>query len=379
MVVLVLAVCSPGALAQVSTRSAQSDCQREAARNGYQVIRTGDFRQMSDGWQLELTLRSPQGRTDDGICTVRTSTGQVSFSGFDFGGAGGGAGMRFDCQSEDYKYRECQLPVDGRARMVRQYSRPTAAGGTCQEGQSWGQRGDRVWVDRGCRAQFEVERGAGGGGPGSGYFDCRSTDGRYQECRIQGGKDAQLVRAYNNSCRRDSTWGVRPGLVWVTAGCQAQFRAVGGGGGGPSDMPQRVEASCRAEAQRQFITVQNVTPARSHGTYWQATVHGKLRGHPVAADCRYDPKNNRSSLFLDQGGGAGGGSNELKVRAETACMAHAKRVGYQVFGQNAAAFVQNGLTVGLQLKRGNALSQASCFYETRTGQTRLDEVSPQPR
>jgi hypothetical protein len=140
-----------------------------------------------------------------------------------------------------------------------------------------------------------------------------------------------------------------------------------------------VEASCRAEAQRQFITVQNVTPARSHGTYWQATVHGKLRGHPVAADCRYDPKNNRSSLFFDQGGGAGGGSNELKVRAETTCMAHAKRVGYQVFGQYAAAFVQNGLTVGLQLKRGNALSQASCFYETRTGQTRLDEVRPQPR
>ena len=255
---------------------------------------------------------------------------------------------------------------------VRQYSRATAAGGTCQEGYSWGQRGDRVWVDHGCRAQFEVERGGGGGGgPGGGYFDCRSTDGRYRECRIQGGSDAQLVRAYNNSCRRDSTWGVRPGLVWVTAGCQAQFRAAGGGGGGPSDMPQRVEASCRAEAQRQFITVLNITPARSQGTYWQATVHGKLRGHPVAADCRYDPRNNRSSLSVGQDGGGGGDSNELKIRAETACMAHAKRLGYQVFGQNAAVFVQNGLTVGLQLKRGNALSQASCFYETRTGQTRF--------
>jgi hypothetical protein len=60
-------------------------------------------------------------------------------------------------------------------------------------------------------------------------------------------------------------------------------------------------------------------------------------------------------------------------------MAHAKRLGYQVVGQHAAIIVQNGLTVALQLKRGNALSQASCFYETRSGQTRLDEVRPQPR
>ena len=175
---------------------------------------------------------------------------------------------------------------------------------------------------------------------------------------------------------------MRPGLVWVTAGCQAQFRATGGGGGA-IDIPRRMDASCRAEAQRQFMTVQNITPPRTQGNYWQATVHGKLRGHPVAADCRYDPKTDRSSLSTDQGGrpgtGAGGGSNELKVRAETARMAHAKRVGYQVYGQSAAVFVQNGLTVGLQLKRGNALSQATCYYETRSGQTRLEEVRPQPR
>jgi hypothetical protein len=363
-----------------ATRSAQTACAGEANRNGYQVLRTGNFRQIPDGWQLELTLRNAQGRTDDGTCTVRTSTGQVSFSGFDFGGGGGGGGsggMRFDCASDGYKYRECQLPVDGRARLVRQYSNDK---GPCREGDSWGQRGDRVWVDRGCRAQFEVVRGESGGGQ---YFDCRSTDGRYRECKIQGGRDAQLVRTYTSSCRKDSTWGVRPGVVWVTSGCQAQFRAIGGaggGGGGPSVIQQRAEASCRAEAQRQFIAVLNITPARSQGSYWQATVHGKLRGHPVAADCRYDPKSNRSSLFIDQDGGPGGGGNtDLKSRAETACMAHAKRVGYQVVGQRAASPVQNGLTVGLQLKQGNAIYQTSCFYETRSGQTRLDQVRPQPR
>ena len=367
----------PGPAVAQATRSAQSDCAREANRKGYQVVRTGDFRQITDGWQLVVTLRNAQGRTDDGVCTVRTSTGQVSFSGFDFGGDGGG--MRFDCASDGYKYRECQLPVDGRARLVRQYSNDK---GPCREGYSWGQRGDRLWVDRGCRAQFEVERGAPGGG-GAQYFDCRSTDGRYRECRIQGGSEAQMVRTYTNSCRKDSTWGVRPGVVWVTAGCEAQFRAIGGpggGGGGSSVIQQRAEVSCRTEAERQYIAVLNITPARNQGSYWQAIVHGKLRGHPVAADCRYDPRSNRSSLFVDQGGGsAGGGSTELKVKAETACLSQAKRVGYAVVGQSAAVFVQNGLTVALQLKQGNALYQASCFYESRSGKTRLDQVRPQPR
>ena len=363
----------PAAADAQAGRSAQSDCAREANRRGYQVQRTGDFRQIQDGWQLELTLRNAQGRSDDGICTVRTSTGQVSFSGFEFGaGGGGGGGMLFDCLSEGAKYRECQLPVDGRARLVRRYSKAP-----CEEGYSWGQRGDRVWVDRGCRAQFEVLRGESGGGQ---YFDCRSTDGRYRECRIQGGSDAQMVRTYTGNCRKDSTWGLRPGVVWVTAGCQAQFRATGSAGGGSSSIQPRAEASCRAEAQRQYIAVLNVTPARSQGSYWQATVHGKLRGHPVAADCRYDPKSNRSSVFIDQAGGSGGGGNtDLKVRAEQACMAHAKRVGYTVYGQSAAQSAGNALQVALKLKQGNQLSEAVCYYDVRTGQTRLEQVRPQPR
>lgn len=311
-VIAVVAVAGlwPAAAAQATTRSAQGDCTREANRRGYQVVRSGDFRQIPDGWQLTLTLRNLQGRSDEGVCTVRTSTAQVSFSGFDFGGGESG-GMRFDCQSEGYKYRECQLPVDGRARMVRQYSKATAAGGTCQEGYSWGQRGDRVWVNHGCRAEFEVERGTPGGG---------------------------------------------------------------GGGGG---MQQRVKAACRREAERQYITVLNVTPGRNQGGYWQATVHGKLRGQVVHGDCRFDPQTSRASIFVGPPGGGPG--NELKVRAEQACMAHAKRLGYTVYGQSAAVPAAKGLTVALKLKQGNRLSEASCFYDTRSGQTRLDPVRPQPR
>jgi hypothetical protein len=344
-------------------RSAQGDCVREANRRGYEVLRTGNFRQLSDGWQVEMTLRDRQGRSDDGVCTVRNN-GQVGFAGYDFGGGGGPS---FTCESQNGKYRECQLPIDGRARLVRRLSKAS-----CDEGESWGQRGDRVWVDRGCRAEFEVQRG--GGAVDGQYFDCRSPAGRYRECPFQGGQDVQIVKVYTGNCSRDSTWGVKPGLVWVRAGCQAQFRLTGGGGSG--GMQQRAEAACLAEARRQYITVQRVIPARNQGSYWQSTVHGQLRGLSVAADCRYDPKTGSASIFITPGGGAG---NDVKVKAEQACMAHAKRLGYGVVGQSAARPATNGLTVALQLKQGNQLFQASCFYETRSGQTRLDQLRPQPR
>ena len=361
------------ALAQA--KSAQSDCARAVASRGYSVTGSGNFRQQPGGWLLDMQVRSPQGQVSSGSCYVQASTGAVTLRGFGgaFDNVGGGANMTFDCASNDGKYRECQLPVDGRARLVKRHSRAP-----CDENQSWGQRGDRVWVTNGCRARFEViQGGTAGGGQ---FFDCRSTDGRYRECRIQGGSNAELVRAYAGNCRKDSTWGLRPGLVWVTAGCQAQFRATGGGvgGGGSSVMLQRTEAACRAEAQRQYISVRTITPARNQGSYWQATITGYLRNQLVPVDCRYDPQSNRASLFIDTGGGASPGT-DLKVKAERACLAHAKRVGYTVYGQSAAESAGNALSVALNLKQGNQLFAAVCYYDPRTGQTRLEQVRPQPR
>ena len=39
----------------------------------------------------------------------------------------------------------------GRAQMTRQIS-----GSACIEGQTWGQDNRGIWVDRGCRAEFQV-------------------------------------------------------------------------------------------------------------------------------------------------------------------------------------------------------------------------------
>jgi hypothetical protein len=102
--------------------------------------------------------RDRRGRAVDGTCFVYTKTSEVSLYGFgwDDDDWNGQDRMEFVCASVDSRYRECQLPVDGRARVVKRLS-----DASCIEGKSYGQRGDRVWVDKGARARFEVTRPAG--------------------------------------------------------------------------------------------------------------------------------------------------------------------------------------------------------------------------
>jgi hypothetical protein len=71
---------------------------------------------------------------------------------------GGAAGQRFRCESNDHRANECGVPGRGDVRIVRQLSDVR-----CVEGRNWGQRGGRVWVDDGCRAEFEVSYRGGRG------------------------------------------------------------------------------------------------------------------------------------------------------------------------------------------------------------------------
>jgi hypothetical protein len=83
----------------------------------------------------------------------------------DWGGGGGGGGwrpgpdwdqdIRFVCRSSDFRYNMCQVDVGrgGDVRIVRQISDTR-----CVLGRTWGYNRAGVWVDRGCAAEFEVER-----------------------------------------------------------------------------------------------------------------------------------------------------------------------------------------------------------------------------
>jgi hypothetical protein len=295
LLVLALLVPAGPALAQAAQRSAQGDCVREVERRGYSVLWTGNFEQVKDGWQLDVRARDHKGRVTNGSCFVETRSGDVSLSGFGWGGSSAPQSFEFSCASKDERYRECQLPIDGKARLLKRKS-----DAPCREGQSWGQRGDRVWVDQGCRATFEVRRGGGGSGE---YVECRSQNNRYRECPIRKGYEGRLERDYSGRCRKDSTWGNRAGLIWVTSGCEGRFRVVpkgsgGGTGDGNEGQRQRAEVQCRNEASRQGIVVSRVTRAEDHGFYWLTTVEGQLRGKFVRGSCRFYPSSNKAELRL---------------------------------------------------------------------------------
>lgn len=150
--------------AGAASRSVQVDCVREANRRGFAVLDTTNFRRFREGWSVDLRVRDARGREHRGACFVESGSGDVALYGLGWGYADrGDERMQFSCASIDNRYRECSLPVDGRVRLVERLSKSR-----CVEGQSWGQRGDRVWVDHGCRARFEVTRGQQREPPGRG-------------------------------------------------------------------------------------------------------------------------------------------------------------------------------------------------------------------
>lgn len=59
----------------------------------------------------------------------------------------------FYCESGDMKRHWCSEGIGGNVRLIRQKS-----DAPCIQGRTWGRDRGGVWVDRGCRADFEVTR-----------------------------------------------------------------------------------------------------------------------------------------------------------------------------------------------------------------------------
>lgn len=70
-------------------------------------------------------------------------------------------------KSQDKRYKSTRVNTSGGVRLVRQVS-----DSPCIQGRSWGYDRDKIWVDRGCEAVFEVGRG------GYSYGNDRDRDRR---------------------------------------------------------------------------------------------------------------------------------------------------------------------------------------------------------
>ncbi len=146
-----------------------------------------------------------------------------------------GSGTVVRCESNNERYQFCRTgPIAG-ARLQRQVS-----GAPCTENRTWGFREDGVWVDKGCRGDFEVFTAASQAGR---TLRCDSDDEEYHVCETGPIYKAELVRQISGSaCREGYSWGRRPDGIWVDRGCRAEFRVFEGAERGPAANIVRCES-----------------------------------------------------------------------------------------------------------------------------------------
>ena len=136
------------------------------------------------------------------------------------------AQVRIQCESRNHQYQFCSTGngiTD--ARLVRQIS-----GASCIEGSTWGWDGRGIWVTRGCAAVFEVgafrPQPVPPVRPGQDIITCESRDYQHHFCatnaRIQ---NASIARQISRTpCVLGRNWGWRGNGIWVSEGCEADFR-----------------------------------------------------------------------------------------------------------------------------------------------------------
>lgn len=138
------------------------------------------------------------------------------------------AQFTMNCASNDGGRNYCAADTRGGVALVNQNSQSP-----CVKDQTWGYDSRGIWVDRGCRATFQLASGGPGPGPGPGpapgpgayIVTCESQKGHRQYCAIKDPRSqVDLARQLSsNPCTRGVTWG-NDGLgIWVDRGCRAQF------------------------------------------------------------------------------------------------------------------------------------------------------------
>lgn len=136
----------------------------------------------------------------------------------------GGWGNAYNiyCASDDGRRNWCPVGTRGGVRLVRQRS-----DSACLYGSTWGYDRKGIWVDSGCRADFEVGQ-AGWQPEPERVIYCASDDGRRNFCGANTKAGVRIIRQRSDSdCIYNRTWGYDRKGVWVDRGCRADFE-IGG-------------------------------------------------------------------------------------------------------------------------------------------------------
>lgn len=145
-----------------------------------------------------------------------------------------------NCSSDDGHRHYCQVDTHhSDVRLVKQRS-----DARCEEGSSWGHDRHGIWVDRGCRADFEIvdnhhhdnlgNDGYQGGDnnrrAGIQAVTCSSDDMNRHYCAADTRGGVRLYKQLSDArCQEGSTWGYDDHGIWVDRGCRADFQTGTGG------------------------------------------------------------------------------------------------------------------------------------------------------
>jgi hypothetical protein len=153
-------------------------------------------------------------------------------------GSGGTTWQQVTCESSNYNYQTCGVNTLGgtivSAQLVQQLS-----SSSCQQGQSYGFGSNYIWVNHGCRAEFQVQIQLQGN-PSIQDVDCRSESGQRNYCSTSFSQiqSVRVLRPESGAaCIEGQSFGSYGNSIWVDRGCEALFEVKGFGGGGPTPPP----------------------------------------------------------------------------------------------------------------------------------------------
>jgi hypothetical protein len=171
-----------------------------------------------------------------------------------FLGARDAAAQTIRCESDGGRYRACAVDTRGGVRLTQQLSSQG-----CWLNDTWGYDRNRIWVNRGCRAEFRIGGGSSSSSrddalaaalviglaaavisndqrndrnrnAGYGYgnprrtFRCESRDNRFRYCNLPYRGHVEVYKQLSSTrCIYGRSWGLERNRVWVSHGCRADF------------------------------------------------------------------------------------------------------------------------------------------------------------
>jgi hypothetical protein len=169
------------------------------------------------------------------------------------------------CESLNNTRRTCR--VDARTRMVAVNQQ--LSDNPCIVGRTWGVSNDRdeIWVDDGCRAEFQVGGMTVAGTAFGRSVICESQNNTRATCPVDTSYGVQLARQISrNDCVRGSDWGFTENGIWVDNGCRGEFVL----GGEPRYQPMTSSTRQRIVCESQNNGRPAARPIRIGVSRWRA-------------------------------------------------------------------------------------------------------------